>query len=92
MSLRDRIESTLREALSPQRLEVVDESHLHAGHAGSRPGGETHFRVRVVSDAFSGVSRIDRHRRVNALLAGELAGQVHALAIDARSPDEPGRP
>ncbi len=92
MSVRDRIESTLREALSPQRLEVVDESHLHAGHAGSRPGGETHFRVRVVSDAFSGVSRIDRHRRVNALLAGELAGQVHALAIDARSPDEPGRP
>ncbi|MFL1875797.1 BolA family protein [Hansschlegelia beijingensis] len=92
MSVRDRIESTLREALRPQRLEVVDESHLHAGHAGSRPGGETHFRVRVVSDAFSGVSRIDRHRRVNALLAGELAGQVHALAIDARSPDEPGRP
>ncbi|MBB3972889.1 BolA family protein [Hansschlegelia beijingensis] len=92
MSVRDRIESTLREALSPQRLEVVDESHLHAGHAGSRPGGETHFRVRVVSDAFSGVSRINRHRRVNALLAGELAGQVHALAIDARSPDEPGRP
>ncbi|HVI29811.1 BolA family protein [Hansschlegelia sp.] len=92
MSVRDRIESALTEALRPQRLEVVDESHLHAGHAGSRPGGETHFRVRIVSDAFSGVSRIERHRRVNALLAAELAGPVHALAIDARAPEEPGRP
>lgn len=92
MSVRDRIEKTLTEALSPQRLDVVDESHLHAGHAGARPEGETHFRVRVVSSAFSGMSRIDRHRRVNALLASELAGPVHALAIDARAPEEPGRP
>jgi BolA protein len=92
MSVRDRIEQTLAEALAPERLEIVDESHLHAGHAGARPEGETHFRVRVVSAAFSGMSRIDRHRRVNALLATELAGPIHALAIDARAPEEPGRP
>lgn len=92
MSVRSRIEATLTEALRPERLEVVDESHLHAGHAGARPEGETHFRVRIVSGAFSGVSRVDRHRQVNALLASELAGPVHALAIDARAPEEPGRP
>jgi BolA protein len=92
MTVRERIERTLSEALQPLRLEVLDESHLHAGHAGARPEGETHFRVRIVSAAFSGMSRIDRHRRVNALLAAELAGPVHALAVDARSPDEPGRP
>lgn len=91
MSVRERIEDTLNEALKPDRLEVVDESHLHAGHAGARPGGESHFRVRIVSGAFSGLSRVERHRRVNQLLAGELAGPIHALAIDARSPDEPGR-
>jgi BolA protein len=92
MSVRARIEATLTEALKPERLEVLDESHLHAGHAGARPEGETHFRVRIVSGAFSGVSRVDRHRQVNALLAAELAGPVHALAIDARAPEEPGRP
>lgn len=92
MSVRERIEQTLSEALKPVRLEVVDESHLHAGHAGARPGGESHFRVHVVSGAFSGMSRVARHRRVNELLAAELAGPVHALAIDARAPEEPGRP
>ncbi|MGA0532726.1 BolA family protein [Hansschlegelia sp. KR7-227] len=92
MTVRARIERLLTDALQPDRLEVVDESHLHAGHAGARPEGETHFRVRVTSAAFSGMKRLDRHRRVNALLADELAGPVHALAIDARAPEEPGRP
>lgn len=92
MSVRGRIERALTEGLHPQRLEVLDESHLHAGHAGARPEGETHFRVRVVASAFAGLSRLERHRRVNVLLAEELAGPVHALAIDARAPDEPGRP
>lgn len=92
MTVRARIEELLTEALKPDRLEVIDESHLHAGHAGARPEGETHFRVRIVSGAFSGVSRVERHRRVNTLLAGQLAGPVHALAIDARAPEEPGRP
>lgn len=92
MSVRARIETKLTTAFAPQRLEVVDESHLHAGHAGARPEGETHFRVRIVSSSFSGIGRLDRHRKVNATLAEELAGPVHALAIDARSPEEPGRP
>lgn len=82
------IESKLREALAPERLAVVDESHLHAGHAGARPEGETHFRVEVVSPAFRGVSRLDRQRRIYAILDAELKGPVHALAIRALAPEE----
>ena len=73
---------------APARLDVVDESHQHAGHAGHRPGGETHYRVYIVSDAFKGKSRIERHRMVNEALASELAGGIHALAIHARAPGE----
>ena len=69
MSTRDRITEKLTAAFAPQRLDVVDESHQHAGHAGSRPGGETHFRVYIVSEAFQGKSRIERHRMVNATLS-----------------------
>lgn len=82
------ITNKLREAFDPESLEVQDESHLHEGHAGHRPGGETHFRVNIVSAAFKGKSRIERHRMINAALAGELAGSVHALAIHARCPGE----
>ncbi len=91
MTVKDSITARLTEALRPTVLDVVDESHLHAGHAGARPGGETHFRVLVVSPAFAGVSRIERHRMVNALLDTELRGPVHALALEARAPEEPGR-
>jgi BolA family transcriptional regulator, general stress-responsive regulator len=77
------ITNKLREAFSPQSLDVTDESHLHEGHSGHRPGGETHFRVYIVSEAFEGKSRIERHRMINATLAAELAGPVHALAIKA---------
>jgi BolA protein len=84
-----RIREKLENALSPQTLEVVDESHLHAGHAGSRPGGETHFRVKMVAQSFSGKSLIDRHRKVNEVLADELRPDgVHALAIEAHAPGE----
>src|SRR5512133_2697119 len=86
MSTRDVITDKLREACAPEGLEVTDESHLHEGHAGHRPGGETHFRVYIVSPAFEGKSRIERHRMVNATLAAELAGSVHALAIHAQAP------
>ena len=82
------ITNKLREAFSPESLDVSDESHLHEGHAGHTPGGETHFRVYIVSEAFKGKSRIERHRMINATLAGELAGSVHALAIHAKSPGE----
>ena len=83
-----RIVALLSEALAPARLEVIDESHLHAGHAGSRDGGETHFRVRITTAAFDGRSRLERHRAVNQLLAGPLRDGVHALAIEARGARE----
>jgi len=88
MSTADAIIKKLREAFTPDGLEVKDESHLHEGHAGHRPGGETHFRVYIVSQAFKGKTRIERHRMVNAALAAELAGSVHALAIHAQAPGE----
>jgi BolA family transcriptional regulator, general stress-responsive regulator len=88
MSTQDVITEKLRKAFTPESLRVEDESHRHEGHAGHRPGGETHYRVYIVSDAFRGKSRIERHRMVNAALAAELAGRVHALAIHAAAPDE----
>ena len=84
----ERIRSKLMAELRPEQLEVLDESHLHEGHAGHRPGGETHFRVYIVSEAFEGKSRIERHRMVNATLDAELQGSVHALAIKAQAPGE----
>ena len=88
MAMVDTISNKLQEAFTPESLQVVDESHLHEGHAGHRPGGETHFRVYIVSDAFKGKSRVDRHRMINSALAAELAGSVHALAIQAKAPGE----
>lgn len=91
-----RMRRILNEALAPHALDIVDESHKHASHAHrmSRPGGatgtgETHFRIKVVSDGFAGKSRLERHRAINALLADELGvDKVHALAIEARAPGE----
>jgi BolA family transcriptional regulator, general stress-responsive regulator len=88
MSTKDIIINKLREAFLPESLDVADESHLHEGHAGHRPGGETHFRVHIVSRAFEGKSRVERHRMINAALSAELAGSVHALAIHARASEE----
>ncbi|MGL4440150.1 MAG: BolA family protein [Bosea sp. (in: a-proteobacteria)] len=88
MSVKDRITTTLEQALEPVFLAVHDESHQHAGHGGWREGGETHFRVEIVAGAFVGKSRVERHRMVNTLLAGELADRVHALAMTTRTPDE----
>jgi len=84
----DTIRSKLTQAFSPQELEIIDESHLHAGHAGARDGGESHFRVTVVSDAFAGKSRMERQRAVYGVLADELKGPIHALSITARTPEE----
>lgn len=83
----DRIHTKLSGAFSPNSLEVIDESHLHEGHAGARPGGQSHFRVKIVADAFKGKSLLQRHRMVNETLADELAGPVHALAIKAAAPE-----
>ncbi len=91
MTAKDHITKKLSEAFAPESLDVADESHLHEGHAGHRPGGETHFRVYIVSAAFEGKSRIERHRMVNAALVSELAASVHALAIHANAPGEEQR-
>jgi BolA protein len=88
MAMRDLITAKLREAFAPMSLRVEDESDRHEGHAGHRPGGQTHFRLYIVSEAFRGKSRLERHRMINTVLASELAGRVHALAIHAAAPDE----
>ena len=82
------IRRKLNEAFAPEALAVEDESERHRGHAGWREGGETHFRLRIVSDAFRGKSRVERHRMVNAALAEEFERGLHALAIEARAPGE----
>jgi BolA protein len=87
----EHITQKLTEAFAPESLRVVDESDRHAGHAGHRPGGETHFRLYIVSQAFQGKTRLERHRLINAALGAELAGGgVHALAIHASAPGEGG--
>ena len=88
MQVKTRIAEKLSAAFTPQSLNVEDESHRHEGHSGHRPGGESHFRVHIVSEAFRGKSRIERHRMINQILSTELAGGVHALAIHASAPGE----
>ena len=90
MLVADVITEKLTAAFAPESLRVVDESHQHEGHAGHRPGGQTHYRLYIVAEAFRGKSRIDRHRLINQILAQELAGGVHALAIHAAAPGEGG--
>jgi BolA protein len=89
MTVKQTITEKLTKAFAPQSLDVEDESNQHAGHAGHRPGGESHFRVHIVADAFRGKSRLERHRMINGALAAELSGAVHALAIHAHAPGEP---
>ena len=99
MSIQATIESKLTAAFAPERLEVLNESHLHAGHHHEESGhhatfdgsGETHFRVRIVAPAFAAMSRIERHRAVNMALAEELAAGVHALAVEPAAPGEKTR-
>ncbi|WP_310622198.1 BolA family protein [Flexibacterium corallicola] len=78
------IYSKLMAEFSPILLEVIDESEQHRGHAGWREGGDTHFRIKIVSTEFSGKTRVAMHRMINECLAEELAGGIHALAIEAR--------
>jgi BolA protein len=88
MAVKDEITRKLTDAFTPSSLTVLDESDQHLGHGGWREGGETHFRIEVVSERFAGKGRVERHRMVNAVLADELAGRVHALAVSARAPGE----
>ncbi|MPZ08817.1 MAG: BolA/IbaG family iron-sulfur metabolism protein [Kiloniellaceae bacterium] len=88
MAVAETIEQKLTQALAPQRLKVVDDSEKHKGHAGYREGGQSHFRVEVVSAAFAGQSRVARQRRVYEILAAELAAGVHALQLTTLTPEE----
>lgn len=88
MSVRDTIKAKLVAALEPTRIEVDDVSEQHRGHAGWRPGGETHFDILLVSPRFQGQSRIARHRMVNSILEQELTDSIHALSLDVQTPDE----
>ena len=88
MPVIDIIREKITEGLAPETLDVKDESHLHAGHAGAREGGESHFRIRVVSEQFSGLGLVARQRLVNDILRAELAGPIHALAMKTLTPEE----
>ncbi|MGF1500451.1 MAG: BolA family protein [Paracoccaceae bacterium] len=88
MSVSQTIRAKLTEAFAPESLELLDESERHRGHSGFREGGESHFRLRMVAAAFEGESRVARQRAVNRVLADELAGPVHALAMELRAPGE----
>ena len=87
-----RLHAILTQHLAPARLEVVDDSAKHAGHAGAAAGGQTHYSVLVVSDRFDGLSRVDRHRLVTGALAAEFEGGLHALSLTLRTPAEQGGP
>ncbi|MGO4707058.1 BolA family protein [Microvirga sp. 2MCAF38] len=88
MTLTTWITRTLQDRLQPTELTVTDESHKHHGHAGWREGGETHFRLHIVSEAFAGKGRVERHRLVNEVLKEAFDRGLHALAIQAKAPGE----
>jgi BolA protein len=92
MSMKSSIAGKLEAAFSPERLEVINESHMHAGHQPGFDGeGETHMRIRIVSAAFAGMSRVARHRAINDVVKAELDAGLHALAVEAAAPGEPTR-
>ena len=88
MRVAETIEKKLTDAFSPKHFDIEDQSHLHAGHAGAREGGQSHFKVEIVADAFAGKSRLERQRMIYAILAEEIEGPVHALTLSARTPSE----
>ena len=89
-NMTSRLRAKLEAALSPLALDIEDESAKHAGHAGAREGGETHYRIRIVSESFAGLNRVQRQRKVYAALAEELAERVHALSLVTLTPEEAG--
>lgn len=88
MSVAEKMTRKLEQAFEPQHLQLIDESERHRGHGGWREGGETHFHLRMVSARFAGQGRVQRQRAVNRVLAEELAGPVHALAMELKAPGE----
>jgi len=90
MTIEEEMRVKLEKSLNPSHLEIINESHLHHGHAGSPGTGNSHFRMKIVSDEFAGKSRVERHRLVNEILRDELAGIIHALSLTTQAPDETG--
>lgn len=88
MTAETRLKEKLMVALNPIRLDIINESEMHAGHRSSPGTGESHFRILIVSPAFEGKSRVDRHRMVNAALGDEVGGRIHALALATYAPGE----
>ncbi|MBN8531458.1 MAG: BolA family transcriptional regulator [Alphaproteobacteria bacterium] len=90
-SRQQRIKAILAERLAPTQLTITDDSHRHAGHAGAQPGGETHYTIAIISEAFCGLSRVARHRLVYDALKAEFAAGLHALSINTQTPEEASR-
>lgn len=89
MGFSQSIQAKIQTKLNPKSLEIVNESHLHAGHQESFDGsGETHLRIKIIAELFEGMNRVDRHRAINALVADEIAAGLHAIAIEAKAPSE----
>tara|TARA_B100000959_G_scaffold100205_1_gene105954 strand:- start:662 stop:994 length:333 start_codon:yes stop_codon:yes gene_type:complete len=88
VTIGESIRQKIANELSPSQLDIVDESRLHAGHAGSRPGGDSHFRVYIVAEAFAGQSLVERQRLINGLLVDEFAAGLHALSLTTQTPEE----
>ena len=88
MARRERLIERLTTSLAPTSIEVVDESHRHAGHAGARPGGETHYHVEIVAARFAGMSRVARHRLVHEIVRDEFGSGLHALSLRLLTPEE----
>ena len=88
MTMTDILHEKLTAAFAPTTLEVIDDSAAHEGHSGHRHGGETHFLVKIVSPVFAGMGRVERQRRVYAVLAEELKTQIHALQLETKAPGE----
>jgi len=88
MSIYQIITQKVQKALNPSEIEVIDESHLHAGHSGAREGGESHFAISVTSEQFSGLSRLQRHKLIYTILDFEMKSGIHALRISAKAPEE----
>lgn len=91
MNRAERIRTTIESSFAPDVVEVIDDSHRHAGHAGARPEGETHYRLRIVSPAFAGMSRVARSRAVHEALAAEFRSGLHALSLSLSTPEEAAR-
>ncbi len=87
MSLEQQISEVLKQSFAPEHLDVINESHLHAGHAGDDGSGESHWKVVIVSDQFSGLTRIAKHRAVHAALGKNILNRIHALSLDIQSGD-----